>query len=215
MLIFVVLIDMSCTHLVVGVGTVNSSSMMPTLACASKDDLDCTASANAHYLIDHLTYRFRNPRVGDIVTFKTIEAMREKCHNSTADISDKTENVKRVVAVGGQTVEGEATLIRDGQPVSEPYLYRYKDSSYQKILYMSIHGETKGIRAFARRTLRDDYFQRGFPKTTVPTGYVFVLGDNRTASCDSTDYGPIPLRLITGRVVISSIKPMTVSSFSH
>ncbi|XP_014274432.1 mitochondrial inner membrane protease subunit 1 [Halyomorpha halys] len=35
----------------------------------------------------------------------------------------------------------------------------------------------------------------------VPTGHVWLLGDNRDNSSDSRDYGPVPVALIRGRVV--------------
>ena len=42
----------------------------------------------------------------------------------------------------------------------------------------------------------------------VPSGCLFVLGDNETASIDSRDFGPIPASEVIGRVVPGSIHPL-------
>jgi signal peptidase I len=43
---------------------------------------------------------------------------------------------------------------------------------------------------------RDD---RSLPDTTIPTGEYFVMGDHRTISSDSRDFGPVSRNLIYGR----------------
>lgn len=84
-----------------------------------------------------------------------------------------TPFIKRVIAVEGQTVE-----IRSGVVLV--------DGLAQAEEYLSL---SKG---------HSDY-----PETTVPTGYVFVLGDNRTNSHDSRedDVGMIDVRSILGKVI--------------
>ncbi len=41
-----------------------------------------------------------------------------------------------------------------------------------------------------------------YPPTTVPEGYVFVLGDNRGHSNDSRSFGPVPVKNVIGRAVL-------------
>ena len=84
-----------------------------------------------------------------------------------------TPFIKRVIAVEGQTVE-----IRSGVVLV--------DGLAQAEEYLSL---SKG---------HSDY-----PETTVPAGYVFVLGDNRTNSHDSRedDVGMIDVRSILGKVI--------------
>ncbi len=38
------------------------------------------------------------------------------------------------------------------------------------------------------------------PERVVPDGHVFVLGDNRPISCDSREFGLVPLALLKGKV---------------
>ena len=81
--------------------------------------------------------------------------------------------VKRVVALGGQTVALEDGVLQiDGIPQPEPELdHRGVDSVY-------------------------------FGPVTVPVGSVFVMGDNRGESIDSRAYGAIPVDDLVGRVTL-------------
>ena len=40
-----------------------------------------------------------------------------------------------------------------------------------------------------------------FPQVTVPSGHLFVLGDNRAISIDSRDYGFVPIEDVAGMVL--------------
>lgn len=81
--------------------------------------------------------------------------------------------VKRVVGLSGDRVEIlDAVLHINGVPVDEPYI----DS-----------------------VTLDGVF---FGPVEVPTGHVFVLGDNRFDSIDSRDFGPIPEGVVEGRVIV-------------
>lgn len=86
--------------------------------------------------------------------------------------ADGTPVIKRVVAVGGQQVEvQDAVLYVDSSPVAEPFV--------------------------DLATIDGTYY----PRTEVPEGTVFVMGDNRERSIDSRDYGPVPLESIDGLVL--------------
>ncbi len=86
--------------------------------------------------------------------------------------------VKRVIATEGQTVDfsEDGEVFVDGVKLEELYL-----DSHQTTLLKS-HSKIK------------------FP-LTVPSGHVFVMGDNRLDSKDSRDIGCIDVRKILGRVL--------------
>jgi len=82
------------------------------------------------------------------------------------------EMLKRVVALPGDSVATiDAVLHVNDRPVEEPYV----DFS-----------DWEGV--FNARVV-------------VPQGHVYVLGDNRGASVDSRDFGPVPAENIDGRVL--------------
>jgi len=82
--------------------------------------------------------------------------------------------LKRVVGVAGDDVAiRDAVLEVDNRPVSEPYV----DESRIDGTY--------------------------FGPVTVPTGTIFVMGDNRAPSIDSREYGAIPFRRVVGRVLVT------------
>lgn len=111
-------------------------------------------------LVSKLSYRIGDPSPGDVVVFRTPDQLRDP---QTAEL------VKRVVAVGGQSVGAvDGRLVIDGTPVNEDYL--------STAVYTS-----------------------DFGPVLVPAGYVFVMGDNRFSSQDSRFFGPIPESEIIGR----------------
>jgi signal peptidase I len=93
--------------------------------------------------------------------------------------------IKRVIAVGGQTVDiKDHAVWVDGKKLDEPYT----------------HG------------LPSDPGTVPLP-FTVPAGYVWMMGDNRTNSGDSRYFGPVPASKLQGHAVwtywpISSFGPL-------
>jgi signal peptidase I len=92
--------------------------------------------------------------------------------------------VKRVVAVAGHTVDlKDGSVVIDGVPALEPYTYGKP----------SLPGPVP-------------------MPVTVPPGYVWVMGDNRTDSADSRFFGPIPVTSIHGRGVFTYWPPNHVGT---
>ena len=123
------------------------NSMYPTL-----ENVDKVIVSNLFY----------EPEQGDIIVFRKDEYRPEPL-------------VKRVIAVGGQTVDindEDGLVYVDGVALSEPY--------------------TRGLPSY---TLASDV---SYPYT-VPEGYLWMMGDNRTNSQDSRFFGAIPVSSVTGR----------------
>jgi len=94
--------------------------------------------------------------------------------------------VKRIVGLPGETVE--LRLIRsreyvfiDGQRLEEPYVEPER-------------------RAFGPEE-----------SWTIPPNHFFVMGDNRSQSCDSTEWGPVPRANLIGPVFMTYWPPNRIS----
>jgi signal peptidase I len=119
-------------------------------------------------VVNKVSYDLHEIHRGDIVVFE-----RPPCAGASAEIKDL---IKRVVALGGETVEAhDGTIFIDGRRLAEPYL-------------------TAG-------TTTSD-----FEEHEVPAGHVWLMGDNRGNSRDSRHLcnGPTPIAedLVIGRAFV-------------
>jgi signal peptidase I len=114
-------------------------------------------------LANKFVYDFRTPKAGEIVVFD----------NPMNDSSAPTL-IKRVIAVGGQTVTlKDGKVVVDGTALGESYT----------------HGQASDPLSGSTVT---------FP-VKIPAGYVWVMGDNRTQSEDSRWFGPVKLSSVRGQ----------------
>ena len=94
--------------------------------------------------------------------------------------------VKRVVALEGETVYFDEGLVKIGDKwLNEPYL-------------------AAGTGTFVRSAIPNCDATEGFDGAgacTVPERHVFVLGDNRSVSFDSRNFGPVPRDDLVGSAV--------------
>ena len=113
-----------------------------------------------------VTLHFHEPEQGEIVTFLSP--------------LDGETLIKRVIAVGGQTVDlVDGQVYVDGERLDEPY-------TEDKPTYsLSDYAGSAGIE---------------YPYT-VPEGTVWVMGDNRTNSRDSRYFGPVDVDDVTSRAL--------------
>jgi signal peptidase I len=94
--------------------------------------------------------------------------------------------VKRIVGLPGETVEiklqrGEGYVFINGRKLDEPYVEE------------------------GRRAVRE------FGPTKVPQDGYFMMGDNRSSSCDSRDWGSVPRDNLIGKVFATYWPPNRIS----
>jgi signal peptidase I len=118
---------------------------------------------------------FRTPQRGDIIVFVYPK--------------DRSKDfIKRVVAVGGDTIEVRGKkVILNGKETEEPYAQFVNE---------------RMARAYGQDMPRPD---RGPWK--VPQGKLFVMGDNRDQSADSREWGFVPIEDVKGRACIIYYSP--------
>ena len=137
----------------------------------------CPGCSGDRVLVDKVIYRLDEPQPGDIVVFRGPEswapetfverptnplqrAVRAVASTFGVATAGEKDFIKRVIAVGGQTVQccdsmGRVTV--DGRPLDEPYTY----------------------------VSDPEYTSTPFGPVTVPVGRLWVMGDHRDQSADS------------------------------
>jgi len=142
-----------------------------------------TLQVDDRVLVSKLSFVWGEPEHGDVIVFddpRGIAAEEESVpsrlwRNLAESIGIRTpqsEFIKRVIGLGGDTVEArDGVMYVNGDVAEEPYLPSY--------------------------AITED-----FGPVVVPEGEVFVMGDNRTDSIDSRSFGSIAESDIVGRAFI-------------
>jgi signal peptidase I len=144
-----------------------------------------TLNVGDRVLVNKMSYRAHDVNRGDIVVFET----PPRAEDANGTIKDL---VKRVIGLPGETVEThDGVVFVNGRQLEEPYLQQ----GVKTCSLNSAPGRCVDIAA-----------------TPLPSGDVFVMGDNRSASKDSRAFGAIKESSIVGRVFVR-IWPVTDLGF--
>jgi signal peptidase I len=132
---------------------VPTGSMLPTIQLSDQ------------VLANMFVYRFRSPQRGEIVVFD----------NPNPNHPPEEETlIKRVIALGGQTVDlQDGEVVVDGAVLEEPYAYGQPSEP------------------LGGSDIR-------FP-VRIPADSVWLMGDNRTESQDARWFGPVSLSTVRGQ----------------
>lgn len=161
----------------------------------------CPGCSGDRVLVNRLVYRFRDPRPGDIVVFRGPESWAPEVQVAgptnilqrgvqalgeligVAQPSEK-DFIKRVIAVGGQTVQccdAQGRVTVNGKPLTEPYIYT---------------------------DAPEDPQLSTFGPVTVPADHMWLMGDHRNASLDSrahvtdADHGTVSIKNVIGKAFV-------------
>ena len=139
--------------------------------------MEPTLQVGDRVLVNKLSYDFHDVNRGDIVVFEAPPSARR------GDIEDF---VKRVIGLPGETITGDTdgSVLVNGRRLKEPYLPKGTVTRFSSVPPQC------GAPA------------DGAKGCVVPSGRVFVLGDNRGDSQDARVFGPIQESSIIGRVFV-------------
>jgi signal peptidase I len=139
----------------------------------SGPSMEPTMYQDNRVLVDKISYRFREPRRGEVIVFDRVTVSQ--------DVVQHDDLIKRVIGVPGDRVEiRSCDVIVNGLVVDEKYLDPVTSSE-------SSPADRCRMTDMAEINVEDDHY--------------FVLGDNRVESFDSRAFGTIRGDLIVGRAM--------------
>jgi signal peptidase I len=159
-------------------------SMEPTLHCAhSNVEPSCKGRFSDRVLANRFLFRLRDPHRGEIVVFKAPPKTKTLCSSGEGDVF-----VKRIIGLPNDTITERkgGWIYVNGKKIDEPY----------------IRPEVRALDAsnsFVGKTAH------------VPADSYFMMGDNRSESCDSRTWGAVPRHNLIGKVFMTYWPPNRIS----
>ena len=183
-----ILIVLALKQWVVNPYRIPSSSMEPTLNCAkgpSPSQSGCLGDSSDRVLACRICLDFGPPSRNDIVVFNTPTKAASRC-------GEGGTFVKRLIGLPGETVkEDDSGFIYVRGPDSKTFV-KLKEPYLSK----------------ARRLADSGHFGETWH---VPPGEYFMMGDNRSQSCDSRTWGSVPRNKLIGIVFFVYWPPDRIS----
>lgn len=148
---------------------ITSTAMEPTLN-GSQNQLEAD-----NVMVDKLSYKFSEPKRGDIIVFSPTEALQKEEYTDPF--------VKRIIGLPGEKVELRSgkVYINDKPLLEDSYLDQDQSTFVDVCL-----ADSQSI--FISKPVK------------IPENSYFVLGDERNSSYDSRCWGVVPKKNIIGRV---------------
>lgn len=155
-----------------------------TLSQVRQSSMEPTLIENHQLIVEKLSYAFSSPKRGDIIVFidelevnNSIGAKFKRLYEDMFSKLTRQEGhlrlVKRVIGTPGDTIDiKDGFVYVNGEKLDEPYL--------------SVPTAAKSLT---------------YP-LIVPEDNYFCMGDNRTVSYDSRDFGSVPIEKIEGKVFL-------------
>jgi signal peptidase I len=181
-----ILIVLALKEWVVNPYRIPSSSMEPTLNCAKGPaNPGCLGNSSDRVLACRICLAFGAPSRGDIVVFNTPRKAANDC-------GEGGTFVKRVIGLPGETVhEDNKGFILIKKPGSAEFV---------KLKEPYIPAQS--------RLADSNHFGQSW---TVPPDEYFMMGDNRSQSCDSRTWGAVPRNKLIGTVFFVYWPPDRIS----
>lgn len=134
-------------------------------------------------VVNRLSYDFGEVERGQVVVF-----------DRPPSVIGENDLIKRIIGLPGETIRlVDRNVYVNGLRVVEPYLLEAQST------------RSEGPIPGCAQTFADPN------QCVIPDGHVFVMGDNRTGSSDSREFGPISIDTIVGRAFWTVWPPTDLS----